>query len=150
MIKIMVDLGLELINHNRIKEIHSDKTTFSKINSKQGINKIKDSETKALVSSKRATTNNKTRDNSNSTGNNNKCMDNSNNKTNFKHTNNQTIISVDLVTIINSNRIVSKQINSRKDSKDLIISNSNNPRSNRTPIRARHLICSENAPFMIV
>ena len=140
----MVALGLELINHNRTWEIHLDKTTFSKINSKQDM-ETKDTETKAMASNKWATTN-KTSDNSNSMDN--KCMDN-NNKTNFKHTNNQTIISVALVTIIN-NRIVSKpiRINSSKfrDSKDLIISNSNSPLSNKTPIRVRHLICFENAP----
>jgi hypothetical protein len=84
--------------------------------------------------------NNNNLDNSNNTD-----MAN-NNKTNFKLTNNQTIISVG--SIIN-NRIVSKLIkinnNKFKASVDLIISNNNSPLSNKT-IRVRHLICFENAP----
>jgi len=138
-------------HHNRIKVIHLDKGS-NRTNSKQDINRTKDSET----SNKWATANNRT--NTNNLEANNKCTDSSNPtrimvKVNLVPNNNQAIILVAL-TIIKI-RIISERnssnslgstitiINSSSNSQDLIISNSNSPRSNRTATKVRHLICFE-------
>ena len=138
-------------HHNRIKVIHSDKAS-NRTNSKQDINRIKDSE----ISNKWAMANNKT--NTNSMEPNNKCTDSSKTtrimvKVNSVLNNNQAIILVAL-TIIKI-RIISERnssnslgstitiINSSSNSQDLIISNSNSPLSNKTATKVRHLICFE-------
>ena len=134
----------------------------NRITSRQGL--LEDNRIKELVSNKWAMANNNktSKTNTNSMEPNNNSMDSSK-ITNSKimvnlelNNNNQVIISVALIIIKIKTKIISehnssnslgstitiKIINSSSNSKDLIISNSNSPLSNKAT-KVRHLICFE-------
>ena len=143
--------------HNKTKVIHL--VTSNRIASKQ---QTKDMAIKDIISNKMViTNNNKTNSNSNSLEPNNN-MDSSKitkikiSANSIPNNNNNQITTI-LALIINSKTqiisvhssnslgsITTKIINSsNSNSKDLIISNSNSPLSNKTPIKVRRLICFE-------
>ena len=139
--------------HNKTQVIHL--VTSNRIASKH---QTKDMAIKDIISIKMViTNNNKTNSNSNSLEPNNN-MDNSKIikiSANSIPNNNNNQITI-LALIINRTQIISvhssnslgsittKIINSsNSNSKDLIISNSNSPLSNKTPIKVRRLICFE-------
>jgi hypothetical protein len=143
--------------HNKTKVIHL--VTSNRIASKQ---QTKDMAIKDIISNKMViTNNNKTNSNSNSLEPNNN-MDSSKitkikisaNSIPNNNNNQITILALiinsktQIISVHSSNSlgsITTKIINSssNSNSKDLIISNSNSPLSNKTPIKVRRLICFE-------